>query len=173
MTSSDRKAKVPERDTACYSRAIFDDSNLRQRNQENEADEMAVALTDTPNLTSSHSLAIQLGSIKDGKKHWGGNSSSSSSSTDFFCLDVFGKATAVHRIGWRAGIHGQAQDTPRKQRKEYSPSAKGHGGVCFSFLFWKSQARNGQVHVTVSNIPTRDIRETGRVLSGYRHLLRT
>lgn len=132
MTSSDRKAKVPERDTACYSRAIFDDSNSRQRNQENEADEMAVAPTDTPNLTSSHSLAIQLGSINDGKKHWGGNSSSS---TDFFCLDVFGKATAVHRIGWRAGIHGQAQDTPRKQRKKYSPSAKGTWRCCFSFLF--------------------------------------
>lgn len=112
MTSSDRKAKVPERDTACYSRAIFDDSNSRQRNQENEADDMAIAPTDTPNLTSSHSLAIQLGSIKDWNKHWGGNNSSSS--TDFFCSDVFVKAMAVHRIGRRTGIHGQAQDTPRK-----------------------------------------------------------
>lgn len=93
---------------------------------------MAIAPTDTTNLTSSHSLAIQLGSIKDLEKHWGGNNSSS---MDFFCLDAFGKATAVHRKGWRAGIHGQARIPKGKQRKEYSPSGRGNMAVLFLFSF--------------------------------------
>lgn len=153
--NSGRKAKGSGGDAVCHSKATHDGSDLRQRGQENKADEPAIAPTDTQHITSSHSLAIQFGGIKDGNKRWGGNNSSS---TGFFCLDAFGKATAVHRIGWRAGIHGRHR-IPQENTEGIFSVRRGNMAMMF-FLFFSGNHELGerQVHVRVSNIPIRAIR---------------
>lgn len=90
-------------------------------------------------LTPSHSLATRLGSIKERKTRRGGNNNSS---TDFLCLYGFGKVMAVHRIGWRAGIHGRHR-IPQETTEGRFSVMRGNMAVLFFFSFFLEITSSG------------------------------
>lgn len=163
--NSGLKARAPGGAIAGPGKANHYHGDLWPRNQVKERCEIATVPTETRHFTSSHSLAMQPSGVKGGKQ---APARQQQQETGFFCLDAFGKATAVHRICGRAGIYGQAQDTQANNGRNVCRQRSEHGGIVLPFLEITGPSWDESTCVGLEHSSTRP-HETGLYESGYTH----